>query len=74
MVTQQQLKRPKLRTDDAADYIGCSPQTLRNKRHIGGGPPYFKIGTIVTYDPDEIDAWLAEHRRLSTSQPAPQAA
>ncbi len=74
MHTEVTPKRPKVGTEGAGDQTGYAPQTLRNLRCIGGGPPYYKHGNKVVYDPDELDEWMAERRRLSTSQPAPQAA
>ena len=40
---------------------------IRPLRVYGGGPPYYKVGGIVTYDLDDIDAWLATHKHTSTS-------
>ena len=47
--------------------MGWSTSTLSMSRVYGGGPPYYKVGGIVTYDLDDIDAWLAAHKHTSTS-------
>ncbi|MFP5077037.1 helix-turn-helix transcriptional regulator [Rhizobium sp. YIM 134829] len=60
-------KRPKLRTEQAGKYTGFASSTLEKLRLTGGGPAYIKIGKVVVYDPDDLDRWLASHRRLSTS-------
>lgn len=60
-------KRPRLRTLQAADYTGLAKSTLEKLRVTGGGCPFIRIGRAVLYDPDDLDTWLAEHRRKSTS-------
>jgi hypothetical protein len=34
--------------------------TLNYWRHIGYGPPSFKIGAKVVYRVEDVDRWLAE--------------
>jgi predicted DNA-binding transcriptional regulator AlpA len=57
-----------LSTDEAASYLGLSPQTLRRGRMEGcrdnrvGSPPYIKIGKSVRYLRSDLDAWIASHR------------
>jgi len=62
--------RPKLRTRQAAAYTGLAKSTLEKLRVHGGGSPYMRIGRVVLYDPDDLDVWLAAHRRTSTSDNA----
>lgn len=54
-------------TDEAADYLGLQPETLRKYRHTGGGPRYVKPGghrnTEVHYPQSELDAWFRGERR-----------
>ena len=61
------FKRPRLRTPEAATYLGVSASFLNRLRVIGGGPAYAKLSSIVSYDPDDLDTWLAARRRTSTS-------
>jgi hypothetical protein len=35
----------------------------------GDSPPFYKVGRQALYDRAELDAWLAERRRRSTSDP-----
>lgn len=65
-MTHQPIHRY-LRTRPAADYIGLSPRTLEKFRLSGSGPNYSKVGRAVLYDRQELDLWLAERRRSSTS-------
>lgn len=51
-----------------ADYLGVPEHTLAQWRSRKEGPPYLKVGALVRYDSDDIEAWLAETRR--TPQPA----
>jgi predicted DNA-binding transcriptional regulator AlpA len=61
------VKRAMLLTRDAAAYIGLAQQTLAKMRWSGDSPPYFKVGRQVVYDRADLDAWLAERKRRSTS-------
>jgi len=68
MLKQSSPRRAMMRTTEAAAYTGISKSTLEKLRVTGGGCPYIRIGRVVVYDPDDLDAWLAAHRRKSTSQ------
>ena len=58
-----------LRTPEAARYVGLSASTLEKFRLTGNGPSYTKVGAkIVVYRPEDLDAWLARGRRVSTSE------
>jgi hypothetical protein len=47
--------------------LGLSESTLAKLRLSGYGPAYCKLGRRVLYQPHDLDAWLAQHRRQSTS-------
>jgi excisionase family DNA binding protein len=66
-MTSDTSPRPKLRTREAAAYTGLAKSTLEKLRVSGGGAPYIRIGRVVLYDLDDLDAWLSAHRRKSTS-------
>jgi predicted DNA-binding transcriptional regulator AlpA len=59
--------RKKLPTPEAAAYLGLGKSTLDKLRLTGGGPVFIKIGKRVVYDPADLDAWFAAHKRTSTS-------
>jgi predicted DNA-binding transcriptional regulator AlpA len=59
--------RRKLNTHAAAAYSGLARSTLEKLRVFGGGPNYIKIGRRVVYDLADLEQWLANHRRKSTS-------
>ena len=56
-----------LRSNEAASYIGLAISTLAKLRVDGTGPRYIRAGRIL-YDRDDLDAWLASRKRLSTSE------
>lgn len=56
-----------LSTPLAADYVGLSPATLETMRVRGGGPAFVKLGRRVVYRREDLDEWLHQRRRLSTS-------
>jgi len=58
-----------LTTPEAADYVGLSPATLETMRTRGGGPIFAKLGARVVYERDDLDRWLSERKRASTSDP-----
>lgn len=53
--------------EDAAEYLGLAPQTLAKLRWSGDSPPFFKVGRRVLYEREELDTWLAQRKRRSTS-------
>lgn len=65
--TNPQTHRRKLRTREAAAYTGLAKSTLEKLRVRGGGAPYMRVGRVVVYDQDDLDRWLAAHKRRSTS-------
>lgn len=63
------MKNP-ISTEKAAEYLGgLKPNTLENWRSRGVGPRFIKIGRLVRYSIDDLDAYLEAHSRQSTSQP-----
>lgn len=58
----------RLRTRNAADYLGYSESTLEKKRLTGDGPPFIRLGRAIVYDTRDLDGWLAERRATNTSQ------
>jgi excisionase family DNA binding protein len=68
LVTEAGVRR-RLSVEEAATYTGLAVSTL-NKYRVTGKPsiPFIKVGRRVTYDSADLDAFLAAHRRTSTSQ------
>jgi Helix-turn-helix domain len=58
-----------LSTVAAAEYLQLSARTLEKFRVTGGGPPYHKLGRLVRYLVRDLDEWIANGRRMSTSDP-----
>lgn len=61
-----------LRVQEAAEYLGISPSTLRS-RIQGGLIPYVKTGpgrSGIRLDLRDLDEWIAEHRVAATRRPA----
>lgn len=59
--------KARLDTDAAAQYVGVSRSSMNKWRVTGGGPIFIKIGNRVVYDVSDLDTWLVEHKRRSTS-------
>ncbi len=55
-------------TEQAAEYVGLSSNTLNRWRYTGDGPRYLKLGRAVRYRQADLDAWLDERVRESTSE------
>ena len=71
-------ERNYLSTCEAAEYLGLSARTLRRYRVTGDGPVFHRFGGRVRYRREDLDAWAAARRRLSTvddgsALPAPPA-
>jgi predicted DNA-binding transcriptional regulator AlpA len=52
-----------LNTREAAAFLGYSPLTLRQWRHLGEGPPHLGAGRRVRYLQSDLDRWRASERR-----------
>lgn len=57
-----------MNTRDAAVYLGLAASTLEKARLTGNGPPFLKLGRIVRYRGEDLDAWLEGHVVKSTSE------
>ena len=58
----------RLRTREAAAYVGLSYSTMTKLRLSGAGPSYIKLGSTVVYDRADLDAWLKSRKCQSTSE------
>lgn len=70
--TTERAPSRRLRTRDAAAYLGFSESTLEKDRLNGSplGVPFLKLGPkIVAYDTGDLDKWMAARRRQSTPDP-----
>lgn len=47
-----------LTTAEAAALVGCSERTLQSWRGAGQGPPSVKLGNLVRYKREDVDAWI----------------
>jgi hypothetical protein len=56
----------------AARYLGgkkpLSVRTVQRMRLDGKGPRFIKVGAAVRYAKEDLDEYLTNHRRLSTSE------
>jgi hypothetical protein len=59
-----------LRQKQLAERWQISPRTLEQWRWQGRGPKYLKIGAIVVYRLEDVEAFEAEHLHLNTTKPA----
>ena len=58
----------RITVEDAATYTGLSASTLNKLRMTDSGPRFLKMtARRVAYDTNDLDAWLASKRRVSTS-------
>ena len=64
------ISKGRLRAPEAAEYVRLSASTLAKMRLRGDGPRYSRAGPrIVIYQQDDLDLWLRDRSRQSTSQP-----
>jgi hypothetical protein len=63
-----QTIRRRMRTRDAARYLGVAESTLEKWRVFGIGPVFERAGTrIVVYSVESLESFLAARRATSTS-------
>ena len=49
-------------TNEVAELVRTSPETVRYWRHVGTGPKSFKVGRRVLYEAADVTAWLADRK------------
>lgn len=47
--------------------LGCKVKTLQAWRARGGGPQFIKVGRLVRYEPEAVQAYIERRRVASTS-------
>jgi len=63
--TQQRL----LNEHEVADSCSISVLTLRKWRSQKRGPQYVKIGALVRYRPEDVDAWIVAQKSSDALPP-----
>ena len=43
---------------DVSAFLGVPVATIYHWRSLGSGPPGYRVGRYVRYDPDQVRAWL----------------
>lgn len=66
MSDQNRIARP----PEAARIVGLSVSTLAKRRLRGEPPQFVKLGRAVGYRVTDLEAWLEDSRRASTSDAA----
>ena len=59
---------------ETAAYVSLSASTLNRLRVSGGGPRYAKLAGKVLYDVCDLDQWIEDSKRGSTSEAVGEAA
>jgi excisionase family DNA binding protein len=59
-----------LTPEEAAERVRCKPGTLAKYRSEGTGPKFTKLGGLVRYTPEALDAWVQQCTVSSTSESA----
>ncbi|MGI9482498.1 MAG: helix-turn-helix transcriptional regulator [Hyphomicrobiales bacterium] len=49
-------------TQQAAEMLGISRQTLNNRRFLGRSPAYIKMGRCIHYRERDVVDWIEAHR------------
>jgi hypothetical protein len=56
--------------NEASAYVRLSASTLNRLRVTGNGPRYTKLAGKVLYDVRDLDQWIEDSKRGSTSERA----
>lgn len=51
-----------------AEYRRVSLSQVNKERCYGTGCPFYKVGRQIYYDLNEVDEWMATHRKSNTCQ------
>ena len=67
-MAQEKKAQELLDTSELADLLTNKSNTIEGWRIKGVGPRYIKIGRLVRYRIEDVEAWLEAQARTSTSQ------
>ncbi len=56
-----------LTTEEVAELLRTSPETVRYWRHTGKGPQSFKVGRRVLYAADDVHAFVRQAREAAVA-------
>ncbi|MEU5065529.1 helix-turn-helix domain-containing protein [Streptomyces virginiae] len=59
-----------LTPDDIAELFDVPVETVYQWRKKRTGPPGFRVGKHLRYDPTDVGAWITEQKRADLSQAA----
>jgi excisionase family DNA binding protein len=62
--------RKLLTTEEAADLLGVTPNTMMDWRQMGKGPRHAKVGHLVKYRPEDLEAYVEANMRTTTNRRA----
>jgi len=58
----------------AAEYLGFAPQTLARYAWLGKGPRFKKLGKLVRYTLEDLEAWIKDEGLTPGNKPEPKPA
>ncbi len=59
---------PLMSPDDLAAFLGIPVKTVYVWRGRGQGPPGFRVGRHVRYDPADVRAWVDQQRATESTR------
>lgn len=60
--------RQLMTAQQAAEFLNRTPNWLAKQRCFGSGPAFVKLGRRVLYDIRDLEAFIQDNKRLSTSE------
>ena len=63
-----QINEPLQDESAVAKRLNCEVKTLQAWRCRGGGPKFCRVGRLVRYLPQDVEAWIESRRVASTSE------
>ena len=63
-----QISEPLQDESAISKLLDCEVKTLQAWRCRGGGPPFIRVGRLVRYRPQDVEAWIESRRVASTSE------
>ncbi|MEM9572720.1 MAG: helix-turn-helix domain-containing protein [Pseudomonadota bacterium] len=67
MTEKQVTSRHLLTTHEAAGFLSLSHRTLEKMRVRGDGPAFIQLGRAIRYEECELESWINNNRKNSTS-------
>jgi excisionase family DNA binding protein len=65
--TNQSALSALLTAEEVSEYLDVPKGTLANRRHLGRGPAFVRLGRHIRYQADDLASWIERGKPVARS-------